>query len=515
MWILPVRGKAMVWAITACCCQGFLLLGYDQGEFLNSSVMSGIIGAENQFGHDFGNPDATTQGLIVAIYDIGCAVGSLIVFFWGERIGRKRMIMMGAATMIIGTAILTSSTTRAQLYVGRIVTGIGNGFNSSSIPVYQSETCGGAIRGALVCLNSTITIVGLVIAYWLDYGLSFVSGPVQWRLPIGFQAVFALCLFIQVAMLPDSPRWLLAHGYEEEASKVIALLEDHDTVDHPDVIQARKEIEMSLAQESEGGPFRYRELLHGGPIGNFRRICLCIAVNVMQQFTGSNMINYLAPVVYQNTMGLSRNLSLILGGCTSITYMFASFIPLWTVDRFGRRPLLMISATGLSTCFILASILLSIGTRPAAFAATAMVFIFQIFLGIGFLPIPWLYPAEISTTRIRARGSAISSFFNWMCVFAVVQMTPPAIANIDWRVFIIFAVFNACWVPIVYFFFPETRGLELEEIDHIFEKGGITGGVWGSKGGRTTAHMHYPPVVPIEPKSDDDLKAEEEKLEIS
>ncbi|KAE9399405.1 general substrate transporter [Gymnopus androsaceus JB14] len=456
----------MVWAITACCCQGFLLLGYDQG------VMSGIIGANNQFGMDFGSPDPTTQGLHSEhTCDIGCAVGSLIVFFWGERIGRKRMIMSGATTMLIGTAILTSSTTRAQLYVGRVVTGIGNGFNSSSIPVYQSETC---------------------------------------RFPIGFQAVFALALLLQVMVLPDSPRWLLAHGQEEEASRVIALLEDHDSVDHPDVVRARKEIELSLAVESEGGrPFRLLVNFYMAVrLVNFRRICLCIAINVMQQFTGSNMINYLAPVVYQNTMGLSRNLSLILGGCTAITYMVASFIPLWTVDRFGRRPLLMISATGLSVCFILAAILLSIGTRPAAFAATAMVFIFQIFLGIGFLPI-------ISTTRIRARGSAISSFFNWMCVFAVVQMTPPAIANIDWRVFIIFAVFNACWVPIVFFFFPETRGLELEEIDHIFEKGGITGGVWGSPGGRTTADMHYPPAAAVEPKrgNSDDLKAEDEKLE--
>ncbi|KAF9078288.1 general substrate transporter [Rhodocollybia butyracea] len=476
MWILPVRGKAMVWAITACCCQG---------------VMSGIIGANNQFGHDFGDPDATTQGLI----DIGSAIGSLMVFFWGESIGRKRMIMMGATIMLIGTAILTSSTTRAQLYVGRIITGIGNGFNSSSIPVYQSETCGGAIRGAMVSLNSTITIVGLVIAYWLDYGLSFVDGPIQWRLPIGFQAVFALALLLQVLVLPDSPRWLLAHGYEEEASKVIALLEDHDSVDHPDVVQARKEIEVSLAQESEGGPFRYSELFHGGPIGNFRRICLCIAINVMQQFTG-----YLAPIVYQNTMGLSRNLSLILGGGTA------------TIDRFGRRPLLMISASGLSVCFILAAILLSLGTRPAAFAATAMVFIFQIFLGIGFLPIVRLYPAEISTTRIRARGSAISSFFNWMCVFTVVQITPIAINSISWRVFIIFAIFNACWVRLYFMFFPETRGLQLEEIDHIFEKGGITGGVWGSTGGRTTAGMSYSPAVSVEPKSAD-FKMEGEKLE--
>ncbi|THH09748.1 hypothetical protein EW146_g8601 [Bondarzewia mesenterica] len=462
-----LRGKWLVMAITACCCQGFLLLGYDQG------VMSGIIGANNQFGHDFGNPNPTAQGTIVAIYDIGCAVGSLFVFFFGENIGRKKTIMAGAITMLIGTAIITSSTTRAQLYVGRVVTGIGNGFNSSSIPVYQSETCGAHIRGSLVCLNSTVTIVGLVIAYWLDYGMSF--GNVS----IGFQAVFALCLLLQVLVLPDSPRWLIAHGREEEGARILAQLEGKD-VDHPDVVEKKKEIEVSLMLESAGGPFRYRELLEGGPLGNFRRILLCIGVNVMQQFTG-----YLAPVVYQNTMGLSRNLSLLLGGGTACTYMAASFIPLWTVDRFGRRNLLMVSATGQSICFIVAAILLSRGTTSAANGSTAMVFIFQIFLGIGYLPIPWLYPAEVTTTRIRARGSAIASFFNWMCVFAVVEMTPPAIANIGWRVFIIFAITNALWVPIVYAFFPETKGLELEDVDHIFEKGGITGGVWSSKGGRT------------------------------
>ncbi|KAG5650395.1 hypothetical protein H0H81_012385 [Sphagnurus paluster] len=158
--------------------------------------------------------------------------------------------MSGAVTMLIGTAILTSSTTLAQLYVGRIVTGIGNGFNSSSIPVYQSETCGGKIRGTLVCLNSTVTIFGL--AYWLDYGMSFVDGPAQWRLPIGFQAVFALCLLLQGMVLPDSPRWLIAHGHKEEGARVIAMLEDRDSVDHPDVVRVAQEIEASLALESAG-----------------------------------------------------------------------------------------------------------------------------------------------------------------------------------------------------------------------------------------------------------------------
>ncbi|KAG8215445.1 MFS-type transporter [Butyriboletus roseoflavus] len=300
-----------------------------------------------------------------------------------------------------------------------------------------------------------------------------------------FQAVFAFLLLLQVAVLPDSPRWLVAHGRNEEGARILAQLEGHDSMDHPDVVEKLKEIEVSLEQESAGGPFRYAELIQGGPLGNLRRMCLCAGVNIMQQFTGANMINYLAPVVYQNTMGLSRNLSLILGGCTAVTFMFASFIPLWTIDRYGRRVLLMISSAGLSVCFILTAVLLSTDSKSAAYGATAMVFLFQIFLGVGFLPIPWLYPAEISTTRIRARGSSISSLSNWISTFIVVQITPPAIANIGWRVFVIFAIFNALWIPIVYVFFPETKGLELEDVDHIFEKGGITGGVWGSKGGRT------------------------------
>lgn len=154
----------------------------------------------------------------------------------------------------------------------------------------------------------------------------------------------------------------------------------------------------------------------------------------------SQMINYYAPVVYQNAMGLSRNLSLILGGCTSLTYLVGSAIPLWCMDRFGRRTLLMFSATGLCLCFSIAAILLSIGSRGAAYGATAMVFIFQLFLGVGYLPIPWFYPSEVTTTRIRSRGQAFGGFINWMCVFTVVQITPIAIDNIAWRTFIIFAV---------------------------------------------------------------------------
>ena len=131
----------------------------------------------------------------------------------------------------------------------------------------------------------------------MDYGLANVEGGLQWRLPISFQAFFAVCLVIQMLPLPESPRWLIEMNRKSEASEIMARLMGGDaTADHREVVFQRRQIESSLEIESAGGPFRYSELLEGGKIANFRRICICCAVQAMQQFTGANMINYYAPV---------------------------------------------------------------------------------------------------------------------------------------------------------------------------------------------------------------------------
>lgn len=179
--------------------------------------------------------------------------------------------------------------------------------------------------------------------------------------------------------LPESPRWLLEHGKTTKATTILAKLQyDEAAEDSEEVITIRRQIETALELEHAEGPFRYAELFQGGRIQNFRRMLLCAGINVMQQFTGSNMINYYAPTVYTNAMGLSRNLSLVLGGCTSLTYLVGSFIPLFVCDRFGRRTLLMVSAAGLCVCFVLVAALLSTGDVGNAYAATAFVFLFQV-----------------------------------------------------------------------------------------------------------------------------------------
>ncbi|KIX02623.1 uncharacterized protein Z518_08565 [Rhinocladiella mackenziei CBS 650.93] len=483
LWKHSFTGKTLVFAVTAASCQAFLLLGYDQG------VMGGIIGANNKFGVDFNHPDADMQGNITALYDIGCVVGSIITYFIGERMGRRTLLILGGSIMIIGTAILASSYTIAQLIVGRIVTGIGNGMNSSTAPVYLSECSPASHRGLLNTFQGTVTILGVVISYWLDYGLNFSDSSIQWRFPLAFQAVFAIFLVLQVIGLPETPRWLVQHDRFEDARTTVAALLGTSQEDER-VTRILLDIRSVVEEEYKGGPFRFVELFSIDKTQNLRRLLLTISIQAGQQFSGSNMINYYAPVIYQNEMNLSRNLSLILGGCTEVTYLVGSALPLFVMDRFGRRILLMISSAGLCFCLVMVSILLSIRSKGTAYAATAHIFLYQLCYGVGWLPVPWFYPSEINTTRFRARVQAISSAFNWMFVFVVVKITPISFENIGWKTFVIFAVLNFFFIPMVYCFYPETKGLELEDIPLLFDKGGITGGVFTSRGRTVVPHQH-------------------------
>ena len=126
---------------------------------------------------------------------------------------------------------------------------------------------------------------------------------------------------------------------------------------------------------------------------------------------------------------MTRNFSLILGGCIQCTYLVGSAIPVLLMDRFGRRLLLMHCSIGLCFCFVMVTILLAVGTRRCAYGATAFIFLFQLFYGVGWLPVPWFYPSEINTTRIRTRMQAIASGWNWMAVFSVVKIAPIAFSE--------------------------------------------------------------------------------------
>ncbi|KAJ4275284.1 hypothetical protein NW764_010793 [Fusarium oxysporum] len=203
------------------------LFGYDQGVFSGVVVTQDFLKLDNLVGPTKTNVLAT----VTAIYDIGCFVGAVITFTIGERLGRKKAIIIGTVIMSIGTVIKVTSYSLPQMIVGRVVLGIGNGINTATTPIWQTETAQAKWRGKLVILEMAMNIAGFCLVNWINYGLSFVEGSVAWRFPLAFQFVFIFVLFAIVPWLPESPRycWLIAHGRTQEATDILACIEDKPT----------------------------------------------------------------------------------------------------------------------------------------------------------------------------------------------------------------------------------------------------------------------------------------------
>lgn len=156
MFFQESQGKPLQFGVTAACGAGFLLFGYDQGVF------GGLLDNE-PFLKTFGYPDATIQGQIVATYDIGCIIGTLVSMFFGDKLGRRRCILIGCCILIVGAVLQTASYSLAQMIVGRVVAGVGNGMNTVAIPVWQSETARADNRGKLIVAQLVTNIFGVVI----------------------------------------------------------------------------------------------------------------------------------------------------------------------------------------------------------------------------------------------------------------------------------------------------------------------------------------------------------------
>lgn len=163
--------------------------------------------------------------------------------------------------MIIGCILQVSAFSPAQMIVARIISGIGNGLNTATAPVWQAETSKASMRGKLVVIEMICNIGGYSLSNWVTYGLSFAGGAVAWRLPIALQMLFIFVLFGTVPWLPESPRWLISHGRVQEAEQIIADLEDLDVKD-PWVVTESKEIQWAAQVERENSvPFK--DLIRG------------------------------------------------------------------------------------------------------------------------------------------------------------------------------------------------------------------------------------------------------------
>ncbi|KGQ04596.1 Sugar transporter STL1 [Beauveria bassiana D1-5] len=497
MFVLPewtVRGKLLegrmlnncIGIIASC---GFLMFGYDQG------VLSALLTLDDfqknlplMTPRDKANPicwlddaatvpdpnmctgDANTQAAGVAIYQVGCFLGAVLVFFYGESWGRKSSTFWGSLIMIIGTVMQAACFEYGLFVAGRVVGGIGNGMVTSTIPTWQSECARPHKRGFLIMLSGALISGGIMIAYWVDFGFYFLQGSVRWRFPIAFQSFFTLIVMWGLMYLPESPRWLAMHGRMDEAAAVTGRLLGKP-IDHVETRQEMQTIIDGIEAQGAQGKFNNKELLTGGPSQNLRRTLIGVAAQFGQQICGINLITYYATFLFENSLGFSAEMSRLLAAANGTEYFLASLAALPLIERTGRRTLMLFGAFGMMASMTILAGTVSTGTtlpNGAPKLNTTYGLATQSNFCLGWLGMTWLYPAEITNLRIRIQANALSTCSNWLSNFLIVMITPPAFANLGYRTYIMFAVFNAAIIPMVWFFFPEPKGRSLEELDVIF-----------------------------------------------
>ncbi|KAF9045772.1 general substrate transporter [Hymenopellis radicata] len=462
------RGKPLQLAISAVCSFAFVLFGYDQGVF------SGIIGNED-FLNIVDHPNDSLLGIIVSSYNLGCFFGCILTFMIGDYLGRRRAMWLAMAFITVGAVLQSTAYGVPHIIFARVFTGIGTGMETSTVPMYQSELCDASVRGRIVASEPLFVGVGIVIAYWFDYGMNYISptssvASMAWRLPIACQIIFAVIVSIMIFGVPESPRYLYQQGRNDEARQVLCDVHDCGP-DDPKVVKESREILEAMKLEMEGG-FKWRNLFQRDSVQTGRRVLLAWGMQFINQVGGINMIVYYVPTVLTTNVGVSRELSLILGGCINLMFPIGSLIPAFFLDQLGRRRPMMVLSFILAICMAAVAALLSFkGTsveKPTASASIVFFFLYMFFFGAGPNCIPWVYVPEILPLHARAKGTAIGISSNWIWNFTIVMITPVILNRLQWKAYLIFVATNALFVPIIYFFYPETTRLTLEEIDLLF-----------------------------------------------
>ncbi|QRV89527.1 Sugar (and other) transporter [Ceratobasidium sp. AG-Ba] len=467
-----LRGRKLTGLLAFIAGTGFTLFGYDQG------VLSALLTAE-QFVETFPttNPitgpsnHATLQSLLVAIYEIGCLVGALSNLWVGERLGRRRTIVIGGVIMIIGAILQASSFSYEQMLVGEglaILAREGNAYTTltSTVPAYHAECAAPEKRGYLIMIEGSLITFGIMVSFFVK------TSSAQWRAPIALQIVFALVMIFGIGFLPDSPRWLVNQGRHAEAIAVISALEDKPHT-HPDVqrtflaIREAAHAENTASGDNTSNKLQLGELLHGGRSQNFRRATLGVVIQAFQQITGINLITYYATLLFER-LGIDDVKSRILAACNGKNRIFSgqSYCGLASGESWASEA--NAGATGQCVTMVLLAVLGSIDKSSTNIVSAVLLFVFNSFFAVGWLGMTWLYPAEITPLRIRQPANALSTASNWAFNFMVVMVTGPAFQNIGYHTYTVFACLNAFIIPIVYFFFPETAGKSLEDMDVVF-----------------------------------------------
>jgi len=431
---------------------GGLLFGYD------TAVISGAIG----FLRSYFNLGPAETGFAASSALLGCILGAGIAGPLSDRFGRKRALLLAAVLFTVSAIGSAVPRTLVEFNIARILGGIGVGMASMLSPLYIAEIAPAGVRGRLVSYNQFAIVMGILLVYFVNYFIAGIGDDpwnttTGWRWMFGSETLPALLFFLALLAIPESPRWLVKRGDEGRALEILARLGAPGA--------ARTEVAAIKATLAETTQSAAGFLSPGMGIA----LALGIALAVLQQITGINVFMYYAPEIFKQ-MGAGTDSALlqtVVVGAFNVTF---TVVAIWTVDRIGRKPLLIIGASGMGLSLI--------GLGLAAFFDTTHGWVLIFVLGyiacfaLSMGPVVWVVLSEIYPTRLRGRAMAIATLLLWTANFAVSQ-TFPVFNEDPWLVatfrhafpFWLYAFFCVVTVIVTWLFMPETKGKTLEEIE--------------------------------------------------
>ena len=479
----PLAGKTrpIVYFVGLTAALAGLLFGLDVGV---------ISGANEFIQKDFGVDDRMVEKIVSSLL-WGAVFGVLISGFFSFRLGRRGTILISALVFAVGSILCSMAPSAGALIAARFFLGIAVGMASFVAPLYLSEIAPRNVRGALIAMYQLMITIGIVLAFLSDtffstyadlqpiaaemsQSLSALAGgrgqmvmhayfAMPWRWMLGIIAVPALLMFLGMLFLPESPRWLVLKKRGPKALAVLRRLASSD--DEAD--RELAEIEASLKVEQKGFPlFRDNR--------NFRRaVFLGVGLQVIQQFTGINVIMYYAPRILQEA-GFNTTAEQMWGTVLIGTInVLATFIAIAFVDRLGRKPMMFAGfvVMGLGMLSLGALFHLGIGANAGggltmSYLAVAALVVFIVGFAMSAGPIIWILCAEIFPLAGRDFGITCSTVTNWTAN-AIVGMTFLTMLNTlgPGNTFLLYGALNAVFIVFFLALVPETKGVSLESIE--------------------------------------------------
>ncbi|WP_339105518.1 sugar porter family MFS transporter [Haloterrigena salinisoli] len=443
--------NSFVYVVAALAALNGLLFGFDTGVISGAMLyIRETFELATIFGYSI-NP-SLIEGVIVSGAMVGAIVGAAFGGRLADRLGRRRLILVGAVIFFIGSLIMAIAPNVEVLILGRIVDGIGVGFASVVGPLYISEISPPKIRGSLVSLNQLTITSGILIAYLVNYAFS--EGG-QWRWMLGLGMVPAAILFAGMLFMPESPRWLYERGREDDARDVLSR-----TRTESQVAGELREIKETIQTESG----TLRDLLQA-----WVRPMLVVGIGlaVFQQVTGINTVMYYAPTILEST-GFADNVSILATVGIGAVNVAMTVVAVLLMDRLGRRPLLL---SGLGGMTVMLAVLGAVFYLPGlsgmlGWFATGSLMLYVAFFAIGLGPVFWLMISEIYPMEIRGTAMGVVTVLNWAANL-IVSLTFLRLVDVFGQsgTFWLYGVLTLFALVFCYQLVPETKGRSLEEIE--------------------------------------------------